>query len=226
MVAGVANSNFLLAGVVGSRVDLAVGVISELSVAGQPGAGSFRLGDGLAGALTTLLGVALLRERVGSGGPRDPGTGQVHRGLRAACLLAFGVGTLVSALVPLTCAPSLGPCPASSAGPELVHDGISVLATTGAVVGGLELVWRLRRRLGTPLGVLAIVSILGSAGAGLVQVVSFLGGGSGGGGTSQRLQVLAVSLWILLEVCSGVSPTPAAETAPRTRARRAGPRVR
>lgn len=187
VLAGLANANFLLAPLLGARVDLATGVISELSVPGEPGASWFRLGDGTAGLLCAVLALPVRREPVR------------HARFRALCLAAFGVTTLVSALVPLTCAPSLGPCPASSAGAELVHDGVSVVGTLAAVLGGLELARRGRGRVLRPLAVLAA---LGSLGTGAYEVVTFLLGGNGGGGSAQRVQVLSVSLWVVLEVVS------------------------
>lgn len=186
VVAAVANANFLLAPAVGARIDLAVGVISELSVPSEPGSVWFRLGDGTAGVLAAALGVVLWR------------SGSRHARFRAVCLLAFGLGTLVSAVVPVTCAPSLGPCPPSSDTAELVHDGVSVLATTGAVLGGAELAWRVRG----VLQALAVLTALVSAGCGLYEVVTFFQGGNGGGGNSQRWQVLSVSAWLVLEALS------------------------
>ncbi len=186
VVAAVANANFLLAPVVGARIDLAVGVISELSVPSEPGSVWFRLGDGTAGVLAAALGVVLWRSAFR------------HARFRALCLLAFGLGTLVSAVVPVTCAPSLGPCPPSSDTAELVHDGVSVLATTGAVLGGVELAWRARG----VLKALAVLTALVSAGCGLYEVVTFFQGGNGGGGNSQRWQVLSVSAWLVLEALS------------------------
>lgn len=187
VLAGVANANFLLAPLVGARIDLSTGVISELSVPGEPGSLWFRFGDGTAGLLCALLALPLWR------------SGLRHARFRSLCLAAFGLTTLVSALVPLTCAPSLGVCPASSAGAELVHDGVSVIGTLGAVLGVLELAWRAR---GWALKPLAVLSALVSGGAGVYEVVTFLQGGNGGGGDSQRYQVLAVSLWVVLEVVS------------------------
>ena len=187
VLAGAANANFLLAPFVGARIDLSTGVISELSVPGEPGSFWFRLGDGSAGLLCAVLALPVWRSRLR------------HARFRAVCLAAFGVTTLVSAIVPLTCAPSLGVCPASSAGAELVHDGVSVVGTLGAVLGVLELAWRAR---GWPLKSLAVLSAAVSAGAGIYEVVTFLQGGNGGGGNSQRYQVLAVSLWVVLEVVS------------------------
>lgn len=188
-VAGLANANFLLAPFVGARIDLTKGVISELSVPGEPGAVWFRLGDGGAGVLSVVLAVLLRRRR-----------------FSAVCLAVFGVGTFISALVPLTCAPSLGVCPASAAGPELVHDGVSVVATAAAVAGSLELAWRARGPWRWP----AIAAAAVSAGCGALGVLSFATGGGGGGGASQRWQVLAVSAWIVLETLArrGTSRTP------------------
>ena len=188
VVAGLANANFLLAGPLGARVDLAVGVISELSVTGQPGAAWFRLGDGLAGLLCALLALPLRRD--GSRGER----------WRAAALAAFGLGTLVSALVPLSCAPSLQTCGAGSEVAGLVHDGVSVVGTAGAVVGVLVLAAAAR---GTRWLVPVVLAALANLGCGLVEVVTFVQGGNGGGGDAQRVQVLAVSAWIVLEALVG-----------------------
>lgn len=208
VVAGLANANFLLVGAVGARVDLAVGVISELSVPGQPGALWFRLGDGLTGVLCTLLALPFRRER-----------------LRALALAAFGLGTLVSALVPLTCAPSLQTCSASSEVAELVHDGVSVVGTAGAVVGVLLLA---RAARGTVLHVPAVLAAVANLGCGAYEVVTFFQGGNGGGGDAQRVQVLAVSAWVVLEPLVGpgrggttTRGTTAAPTS--SRARRAPP---
>ncbi|WP_432510281.1 DUF998 domain-containing protein [Kineococcus sp. SYSU DK001] len=184
VVAALANANFLLVPLVGSHVDLDVGVISELSVPSQPGSVWFRLGDGTAGVLGVVLAVPAWRAVA----PRAR--------FRAVCLAAFGAATLVSALVPLTCAPSLGPCPASAAGAASVHDGVSVLATTGAVLGSVELAARARRWLRLP----AVAVAAAALGCGLYETVTFAAGGNGGGGAAQRWQVLAVSGWLVLEV--------------------------
>src|SRR4051812_25436642 len=53
-------SSFLLAGLVGSRLDPTTAFISELAVPGQPASGLFRLADTLAGALIVGFGAALL----------------------------------------------------------------------------------------------------------------------------------------------------------------------
>lgn len=182
VVAALANVNFLLAGPLGAHVDLGVGVISELSVSGQPGAGWFRIGDGLAGLLCVLLALPVRRER-----------------WRACALAGFGAGTFVSALVPLTCAASLTSCPPSSLGAEIVHDGVSVLGTVGAVVGVFGLVRRTRGAGRLAAGAVA----LGVVGTGAWEVVTFLAGGNGAGGAAQRVQVVAVSAWVLLEAVSG-----------------------
>ena len=188
VVAALADANFLLAGAVGSRLDLSVAVISELSAPGQPWAWLFRLGDGTAGVAAALLALPLLR---------GWGPGRVR--LRGGGLLVFGVGTLASALVPLTCAASVQVCPSSSVGVEVLHDGVSVLGTTAAVVAALELAWSLRRRLPRPVPLLALLTAAAAAGTGAWEVFSFCRGGNGGGGPAQSVQVLAVSCWLLLE---------------------------
>ncbi|WP_432541647.1 DUF998 domain-containing protein [Kineococcus sp. SYSU DK002] len=189
-VAALTNANFLLAPLTGSRVDLGTGVISELSVPSQPGSAWFRLGDGTAGVLGVALAVLAWRAVA----PRAR--------FRAVCLAAFGAATLASALVPLTCAPSLGPCPASASGAAAVHDGVSVVATTAAVLGGVELAVRARGWLRPPAVAVAAVAL----GCGLYEAVTFALGGTGGGGAAQRWQVLAVSAWLVLEVWTWRAP--------------------
>jgi hypothetical protein len=188
VLAALANANFVLAPVVGARVDLTSGVISELSVAGQPGAVWFRLGDGSSGLLCLVLAFLLRRRRFSS-----------------VCLALFGLGTFLSAVVPLTCAPSLGPCPASSDPAAFWHDAFSVVATTGAVVGVLELARRTR-------GVPAIAAALVSAGCGVLGVVDVLTGGNGGG-VAQMAQVVAVSVWIVLEALPADEEWPVRDSA-------------
>ncbi|WP_432570229.1 DUF998 domain-containing protein [Kineococcus sp. SYSU DK005] len=202
VLAGAANANFLLAPLLGTRVDLAAGVISELSVPGQPGAVWFRLGDGSAGLLCSLLALPVAlgwyrsrhdrsrRDRSRHGRSRREGFG-------ALCLGVFGVSTLLSAIVPLACAPSLGPCPASAAPAELVHDAVSVVGTLAAVVGVAALAHRAR---GWWLWPAVVLTALVTAGTGAYEVVTFLQGGGGAGGAAQRLQVVAVSCWVVLEV--------------------------
>jgi len=174
VVAAVANCNFLLAGPLGSPLDLSRGVISDLSAAGQPGAGWFRLGDAVAGLGSALVAVPLLRSRVRARRPR------------AGALLAFGTGTFVSAVVSVSAS-------------ELLHDGVSVLGTAGALAGVVVLAWTHRDRLPRPLAVLDLVAAVLTVATGFWEVTTFFAGGNGGGGNAQRVQVYSLSAWIVLE---------------------------
>ncbi|NAZ80298.1 DUF998 domain-containing protein [Kineococcus sp. R8] len=174
VVAAVANANFLLAGPLGSPLDLGRDVISDLSAAGQPGAGWFRLGDAVAGLGSAVLAVPLLRSAVRA------------RRLRAAALLAFGVGTLVSALVPVSAS-------------ALLHDGVSVAGTAGALGGVVVLAWCHRERLPRPHALLTLLAAALTVATGVWEVLTFAAGGNGGGGNAQRVQVCALSAWLVLE---------------------------
>lgn len=174
VVAAVANCNFLLAGPLGSPLDLSRDVISDLSAAGQPGAGWFRSGDAVAGLGSALVAVPLLCRRVRARRPR------------AAALLAFGIGTFVSAIVSVSAS-------------ELLHDGVSVLGTAGALGGVAVLAWAHRDRLPRPFAVLALVSAVLTVATGFWEVATFFAGGNGGGGNAQRVQVCSLSAWVVLE---------------------------
>ena len=174
VVAAVANGNFLLAGPLGSPLDLGRDVISDLSAAGQPGAGWFRLGDAVAGLGSALVAFPLLRSGVRARRPR------------AVALLAFGLGTFVSAVVSVSTS-------------ELLHDGVSVLGTAGALAGVVVLAWCSRDRLPRPFPVLALLAAALTVATGFWEVVTFFAGGNGGGGNAQRVQVCALSAWIVLE---------------------------
>ncbi len=197
-VAAVVNANFLLDRVVGSPVDLGTGVISELSVHGLPGWWLFRLGDGSTGVLGALLGFAAWRS-----GRRVTGVASV----------VFGVGTLLSALIPLSCAPSLGGCVGDDP-TGFVHDLVSTVGTAGAIVAAAMLVHELRGRSRVLRGTALLVA-LGTALPGLGQTIDAASGGSGGG-IVQQVQVLAVSGWLLLEGVAAVLPRTGRRRRPRS----------
>lgn len=182
-VAAVANANFLLAGPLGSPLDLSREVISDLSAAGQPGAGWFRLGDAVAGLGSAVLALPLLRSAVRA------------RRTRAAALLAFGIGTFVSAVVSVSAS-------------ELLHDAVSVLGTAGALAGVVALAWCSRDRLPGPFALLAAAAAALTVATGFWEVVTFAAGGNGGGGNAQRVQVCALSAWLVLEAVDVVRAGP------------------
>ena len=173
LLAAVANANFLLRRPVGSSFDPVTSEISLLSVAGQPGAWAFRAADTAAGLAAVLLALASAAVTTNFRGSR-----RVYGRLLAVSLGAFGIGTVASAIVTLSCAMS-AQCVASPAR-DSVHDALSVVATLGTVVGCILL---LRLRAGrASRGAVAGEALLAAAVTGLaaLQVIYWLGGLPGG----------------------------------------------
>lgn len=183
-LAGLLNANFVLERQLPVVRDLA---ISGLSVPGQPWSVAFRLGDGVSGALVAVLGVALLR-----------GAHRARR-LRAAAVLvlATGVTTWVSALVPLRCVATVSPaCAGASPGAapplaNLVHDGVSIVGTTAAIIAAALLAAATTRGQRVAHAVAFVVS----ATLGLALAVGAPGTVPDWFGAVQRTQVVTLSLW-------------------------------
>ena len=184
VLAGLLNANFVLEHLLPGVRDVA---ISGLSVRGQPWSTAFRVGDGLSGVLVALLGAALLRS----------GRRPRRRRVAAVLVLAAGVTTWVSAVVPLSCAATVSPaCAGSSPGAtaplaNLVHDGVSIAGTTAAIVAAalLASATTTRERVAHALALAA------AAGLGLALVVGAHGTVPGWFGAVQRAQVVVLSVW-------------------------------
>jgi hypothetical protein len=89
-------SSFLVAGLVGSRLDPTTAFISELAVPGQPASGLFRLADTLAGALIVGFGAVLFHRLAG----------ERYAAAGSLCLMALGFASIGDGLHPMPCTPS------------------------------------------------------------------------------------------------------------------------
>lgn len=195
----VSYAAWLVGAVVNPGVDELYGYVSELSARDQPASGFFRAGDALAGVLGGCAAVV--------GALRLPPART--RATTVAVLVGwgglalFGVATAVDAtLTPMDCATfTESGCAlreafgASSTAHEL-HAFTSTLAGAGALVAMAALTVAARRGV-TPLpgprtGLVFTVVTLGATLATLVALLV-----SGWAGLFQRIQLAAVSAWLL-----------------------------
>lgn len=192
VLAGLTNANFLLRPLAGSPLSPSTTEVSLLSVPGQPLSWAFRLGDLAAGLLGLGLAVGVFAATRGSRAPA-----RVYGRLLAAALAAFGVGTVAAAAVTLSCAMERG-CQQARPAQDVLHDALSVLATTGTVLGCVVLLRvHSRRPTGRSVlggGLLAVAVVVLAA----LQAVYFLAGAQAGAGWIQRGQVLGSSAWLVL----------------------------
>lgn len=185
VAAAVLNLNFVLDLFAPHPDPPASGVISDLGAANQAEGVVYRIGDGLSGLLLLACAVVLLVRPVGG----DLRRVRVAAGLTAA----FGLSTVVAALVPLTCARSVqGSCPPPGA-QDLWHDGVSTVGTFAALVA-MALLVRVPHRPWLRRVYAACLVI--AAGTGVALVVADASGDVSWFGAVQRAQVVAVSAWI------------------------------
>ncbi|MFN8076663.1 MAG: DUF998 domain-containing protein [Kineosporiaceae bacterium] len=209
-ISALANLSFLAEGLVGSRLPWGTSLVSELSAVGQPGAWVFRAGD-ITQGLTGLLLVVPLARRWGWRG--------VAGWTLVTAALLYAAGTLVQALVPEPCSPTLDPSchPDTGILDLLGHGATSVIAAAaaiGSLVGltvihlrpGLLPAWRppRHRLLLAALAATLAVVVLGS---GLTEIVwSLFPVEIPALGTLQRLQLACLSGWTLWLGVLAVAP--------------------
>jgi hypothetical protein len=118
------------------------GLASEFEGRGQPYAWLFVAGDVLAGLLVLLL-CGLLSRRTNT---RGPAAQQDGRAAAITGLAVFGVGTIIDALLPMGCEPSLQRCPSFTQDHLLLlHGMFSIGAALGLFISLLALWWHDRR---------------------------------------------------------------------------------
>ena len=194
LLSAASNCAFLFRAVSGSRLDPLNSFISELEVPGQPDSGFFRWASLLSALLAAIFAVGLLL-RLPRGRPGVAG---------CAALALFGIAGVVDALIPMDCAPSASvTCMrAQEQGPASwayeAHTWFDVAGT----VALLASLWLLGRHLRPHPGWQAVASVGTTGfvwltvGSGVLAVMSLWY--APGVGVAQRLQVLAISAWLVV----------------------------
>ena len=194
VLAAIANCAFLVRSVSGSRLDPANSLISELEVPGQPSSAFFRKASLLSGLLVVALAAGLLR-RI------PPGRLGV-----AGCwaLGIYGVAGAIDALIPMDCAPSASvTClRAEEEGPMSWPYQAHTWFDAAGTVALLASLWLLGRHLADDHR-WRVASVSGRTGFVVLGALSLVLTGMSvwylpGVGLVQRLEVLAVSSWLLL----------------------------
>lgn len=195
VAAGVVYSAFLVAPLLGTRLDPGRSFVSELAALDQPHGLAFRVVDAVVGLVVVVAGVQLVH------GTRVPAVRWA-----GAALGLFGVATLLDVAAPMTCAPSADPaCAAAEASRSALAFGLHELAgvaSNGAAVLAAVLLVLARSRgrtarqpaspfEGALLAGLPLIAVPGllvileeTVGIGLDGVVGYV----------QRVQVLALSV--------------------------------
>ncbi|MFF9894382.1 DUF998 domain-containing protein [Streptomyces longispororuber] len=181
--------------------------VSELAARDQPYGAFFRTVDCAAGLLVGAGAVGgLVRLRAGGAVPRA----RALSGLGWAGTAVFGAATAADAWLPLSCAPTADAACAARERAGLVpathaaHAVSSSVAVAGALAGMVLLTAAVRRageggaRLRGTLAVLVAVEVAASAWT-VAAVLAFdAGHGTWGLGVGQRLQVLAIAVWLVV----------------------------
>lgn len=200
--AGCCYSLFLIAPLLGSRLDPARSYVSELAALDQPASTVFRLIDMVVGVVVAVAGLVAAR------------AGRRRWGWAGLWFAVFGIGTVLDSAAPMSCAPSSGSgCPVGEGAglADLVgaHELTSLISNV-AVLVAMALVtrsWWSRRGAGLRATVLqraCVPSLPVAAVTGLVAVLqaTVFGGLGSWVGWAQRVQVLTISIVV---VALGVS---------------------
>jgi hypothetical protein len=192
IVAGIAYSGFLLDLVLpAGDPDVSV-VVSSLEVEG-PFGGILRTLDVVSGVLTLALVPyvwwALPRGRL--------------RHVAVWSLAAFAVGGAMTGIIHLPCGSDAPGCPSGTAQElqALAHDGLSIVSTVAFFVSAGATALAVRRTGPRWLVAAGWASVIAGALTGVVFTAAQALGMAATLGVSQRLQILAVTAWV---VCLGV----------------------
>lgn len=193
LAAAVLSNDFLLAGPLGSRLNAADSLVSELAVVGQPTSGPLRLADLACGLLVVVLAAGLILHL-----PHQPSTLAV-----GLLLAASGVASMTELAFPMPCTPSTGlacrHAVAAVSPATLVHQAhaaSSAVTMTTLVLAMLGLSrlpavrrpWRWPARASAACGVVVI-------GLNLAELPLLASGGHGVGVVERLLQVVS-SVWL------------------------------
>lgn len=192
IVAGIAYSGFLLDLVLpNGEVDVSV-VVSSLEADG-PHADVLRTLDVVSGVATLVL-APYVWWALPAG---------LWRHLAVWSLVAFALGGALAGIIPLPCGADTPDCPAGTAQEtqQLVHDGLSVLSTVAFFASAAATALAARRRGPRWVVLAGWASVAVGALTGVVFTTGDLGEMDLTLGISQRIQILAVTAWI---ICLGV----------------------
>ena len=185
-VAAVLYSNFLLDWLLRGFDGMGI-VVSQLEAPGQPHATFLRVTDVLTGVLVLLL-LPGVRRAMPAGRWRD---------LTIWATVVFAVGAIVAAVVALPCGPAQV-CAALRLQTN-VHDGSSVLSDTGLFVGSAA-AWFATRRAGPAWFHRAATIVFwfgGIAASAVFGYINLTQHPLWAVGTTQRIHILWISVWIL-----------------------------
>lgn len=195
-LAGLCYSSWVLEFVLPFPLDPMRSFLSELDAAHRPHRGVYVAGDVITAACSTVAAAILLA-------PRPAVVGATAR-TSVAAFGVFGAATLADALLPIECIPGVDPrCPVEPSGllPQLHH--VHALTSTTAVFAIFTTMiaaviaafrgrrWPLVRTAGTV--VLAVASV-----STVWMLVADNLSGDYRLGLAQRIQVGAISVWLLL----------------------------
>ncbi|WP_019201405.1 DUF998 domain-containing protein [Tsukamurella sp. 1534] len=202
-------SAWIIAPLMGSRLDPLRSYVSEVGAAGQPHAVFFRCTDLLAG--TCFVVAAALWWRA-AGRPSLPGR------IALCGVLLMGAATMCDAALPLSCTPTADPaCQARELAGQVpfthvAHAFSSGLAGTGGAIAVLGwLAWLRRRRpdgAALPAVVTGFVFLIATVWTVAAMAPSSLGFEAPELylGLAQRLQIASITLWLVLMAVTRLPP--------------------
>ena len=209
-LSGLLNLNFLFELSDPGRLPIGRSAVSDLQAGGHRLAGLLRTGDALSAALCLVLALGLLLgsldvshvRRHAPAWRRWRSVRVQHRLVLAAGVgtAVYGLGTLLAAVLPLSCAETADAvCAAEARAGRLpwtdgLHDGVSVLGTTSAIVAALLLLLVRHQRAVLRACHGALGSLAG--GLGVAMSVVLAEQAPGWFGWAQRVQIVALSMWV------------------------------
>ena len=181
VMAGVVYNSWPLGFWLNPKVSFGGGLASELEGLHQPYNWLFVLLDIVAGVLVVLAVVILWRRRM--------------RMLAKAALVnfgLFGLFTIVDALLPMPCEPSVAVCPVWYDQPMLILHGVASIGAAVTLFASAAIVWHIRRTHKD--GLMMRMLMAGWAVFGILSLVFFLTPGPGY--LSQDYYLILCGIWV------------------------------
>lgn len=198
-LAGVLQLSWLSEFMSGSTLPTRTSYVSELAVAGQPWSEALRAADAVAGLCILLVAFQLARFIL---------AGDWLARIATISLALLGIGTLIAAMWPMGCAPSVSEaCAAAMARgdvelTQMLHASGSAVAGVGAFVGFPTAALAVRQRQ-RPAGVVALIMAGAYLLAATWELVELAGLGVGAGGWSQRIAItLSASMLVMMALAA------------------------